>query len=251
MGECFGSYSRYYDLLYRDKDYRAEARYVHNLICEHGGEGKRMLELGCGTGSHARHFADLGYSITAIDMSEEMIRQARENHADSGIIFEVCDVGSFSSHEKYDAIVSLFHVASYQISNERFERYLNTVAHHLNEDGVFIFDFWYGPAVLTEKPSVRVKRAEDQDLRVLRTAEPEVNTLENSVTVHYEVLIEDKCTGRLDRVNEEHHMRYFFIPELTFFLRKSGLEPVKWGEWMTGAAPSANTWGVCCVCQAL
>ncbi len=102
-------------------------------------------------------------------------------------------------------------MASYQISNERFERYLNTAASHLNENGVFIFDFWYGPAILTEKPSVRVKHAEDQDLRVLRTAEPEINTLENSVTVCYEVLVEDEFTGRLDRVNEEHHMRYFFI----------------------------------------
>lgn len=213
------------------------------------GAGKTMLELGCGTSSHARHFENLGYQITAIDVSEEMIRQAREKHVDSDISFEVCDVGNYSSNERYDVVVSLFHVASYQISNESFERYLNTASTHLNKDGVFIFDFWYGPAVLTEKPSVRVKRAEDQDLRVLRTAEPEVDTLENTVTVRYEVLIEDKSTGRFDRVNEEHRMRYFFIPELTCFLDHSGMEAVHWEEWMTGAAPSEQSWGVCAVCK--
>jgi hypothetical protein len=31
----FAAYSRYYDLLYRDKDYAAEARYVHELVQRH------------------------------------------------------------------------------------------------------------------------------------------------------------------------------------------------------------------------
>ena len=44
----------YYDLFYKDKDYENEARSVHEKLVEHDITGKRLLELGCGTGKHAK-----------------------------------------------------------------------------------------------------------------------------------------------------------------------------------------------------
>nr|MBA2706707.1 SAM-dependent methyltransferase [Gemmatimonadaceae bacterium] len=49
----FGSYSRYYDLLYRDKDYAAESAYVASLLAVHAPGARSILEIGCGTGAHA------------------------------------------------------------------------------------------------------------------------------------------------------------------------------------------------------
>jgi SAM-dependent methyltransferase len=250
MTGCFESYSRYYDLLYQDKDYLSEALYVDQLARRYGSGGKLMLELGCGTGSHAVHFADLGYRIRAIDRSEEMIEQARSRHGVSGIAFDVADIASFESEERYDVVASLFHVASYQITNEQLSQYLAAASRHLAPEGVFIFDFWYGPAVLTERPSVRVKRAENEELRVLRAAEPELDSLRNVVCVRYEVLIEEKHAGSWHRVEEEHRMRYFSIPELAYFVENVGMAALHWEEWMSGASPSEHTWGVCAVCTA-
>ena len=42
----FGPYARYYDLLYRDKDYAAEARFVADLVRAHAPRANRLLELG-------------------------------------------------------------------------------------------------------------------------------------------------------------------------------------------------------------
>ena len=50
---------------------------------------------------------------------------------------------------------------------------------HLNENGIFIFDFWYGPAVLTDLPSARVKRLENEDIKVTRVAEPVLHSQQN------------------------------------------------------------------------
>ena len=61
MMDAFGAYARYYDLLYRDKDYPAEARYLHELIQRHAPGAQSILDLGCGTGAHAAEFAELGY----------------------------------------------------------------------------------------------------------------------------------------------------------------------------------------------
>ena len=56
MNPAFDTYARYYDLLYRDKDYAGEAAYVASHIRQHAPEAARILELGCGTGAHAEHW---------------------------------------------------------------------------------------------------------------------------------------------------------------------------------------------------
>ncbi|HEY9777782.1 MAG TPA: class I SAM-dependent methyltransferase [Planktothrix sp.] len=41
----------------------------------------RMLELGCGTGTNALYLAEQGFDVTAVDLSEEALRQAKEKAA--------------------------------------------------------------------------------------------------------------------------------------------------------------------------
>jgi len=49
----FNDYARYYDLLYQDKDYQAEADYVAGLMKRFHLEARSILKLGSGTGIHA------------------------------------------------------------------------------------------------------------------------------------------------------------------------------------------------------
>ena len=76
--KIFGAYSRYYDLLYKSKDYAKEIAYVSRIIDRHASNARRLLDLGCGTGIHACAFAKAGYHVTAIDRSADMLEQARE-----------------------------------------------------------------------------------------------------------------------------------------------------------------------------
>src|SRR5260370_40837549 len=74
--KVFDAYARYYDLLYRRKDYAAEAAYVDSLLRRYEVPGRRLLELGCGTGRHATELASLGYTIHGIDRSDVMLEEA-------------------------------------------------------------------------------------------------------------------------------------------------------------------------------
>src|SRR6478609_5890219 len=80
----FGNYSRYYDLLYRDKDFKGEAQYVHSLIERQRPGARSVLDLGCGTGRHASLLAERGYDVTGVDRSPAMLAEARAREVRGG-----------------------------------------------------------------------------------------------------------------------------------------------------------------------
>ena len=145
---------------------------------------------------------------------------------------------------RFDAVISLFHVMSYQIGNSDLLAVFDTVKQHLNPKGVFIFDCWYGPAVLSDPPVVRVKRLENERVEVTRIAEPEMCPNENRVAVHYQVFIKEKSTGKVEILEETHRMRYLFMPEILGLCEEFGFSVLDSGEWVTDREPGLDTWGV-------
>lgn len=247
MKEVFDAYSRYYDLLYRDKDYAGEAAYVASQLKRHAPRAARILELGCGTGAHAEQLARLGYKVHGVDQSEAMLARAAARKSGLGpeiaarLSFGQADVRSVRTAELYDAVISLFHVMSYQITNADLQAAFATAAAHLRPGGLFLFDFWYGPAVLAQRPEVRVKRLEDERIKVTRIAEPVMHENECVVDVNYTVFIEEKGSGSVRQVRETHRMRYLSLPELAL-LWKGLYEERATLAWMGDAPPSTESW---------
>jgi SAM-dependent methyltransferase len=243
----FDSYARYYDLLYRDKDYAGEAAYVASQLKRHAPQTKRVLELGCGTGAHAEHLARMGYRVHGVDRSESMLARAQARRAGaaaevaSRLSFGSGDVRTLRTGEHYDAVISLFHVMSYQTTNADLQAAFATAAAQLRPGGLFLFDFWYGPAVLGQRPETRVKRLEDDAIRVTRIAEPVLHDGEGVVDVNYTVFIEDKGTGSVRQVRETHRMRFLFLPELAL-LRGDAFEERASHAWMSEDAPGPQSW---------
>jgi hypothetical protein len=151
----------------------------------------------------------------------------------------------------FDAALSLFHVVSYQITNADVLAEFITARHHLDGGGIFIFDVWYGPTVLTCRPSVRVKRMENESLAITRLAEPEIHPDSNVVDVNYTVMVQDKATGNVQEVREKHPMRYFFTPELKLLAAQTEFEVLHSEEWLTGRQPGFDTWGVVFILRAI
>lgn len=248
MNRVFDTYAHYYDLLYGDKDYVAEAEYVASCIREHAPRATRILELGCGTGAHAEYLARMGYEVHGVDMSEAMLERAEARRAAlppelaARISFSHGDVRSVRTNQTYGAVISLFHVMSYQTATADIAAALHTAATHLARGGVFLFDFWYGPAVLMQKPEVRVKRLEDAAIKVTRIAEPVMQVNDNVVDVHYTVFVEFKAMQQVEQIKEQHRMRYLFLPELQQLLASGGFNVLGQYRWMDTRAPDETTW---------
>ena len=156
--------------------------------------------------------------------------------------FQQGDIREIDLHEQYDVVLSLFHVMSYQTTNEDLVAVFRSAKKHLKSGGVFLFDCWYGPGVLSDPPVTRVKRLEDETCKIVRLAEPEMHPNENLDDVNYQIIIEDKETGSVESIKEQHKMRFLFRPEIEMALMASGMEIIDYGEWMTGNIPSEKSW---------
>lgn len=234
----FKSYAKYYNLFNKNKDYDKEVDFVNSLIIKHLPNTKTILNLGCGTGNHDLLLKKKGYDITGIDQSEEMIKIAKEKK--KKIKFIVGDIRNFEINKKFDCIISLFHVMSYQTLDKDLINVFDLVSSHLNDGGIFIFDCWYGPAVLNIKPSVRVKKVKNNDLNIVRKAIPKIISQKNVIDVDYEFIIDEK--GHIKRFSEKHSLRYLFEEELNLYSKDLSL--IEKGEWLTGKEPNKDTWSV-------
>ena len=232
-------YACTYDALYQDKDYEAECDFLEHIFARHAQSPiHTILDLGCGTGGHALPLARRGYAMTGVDCSETMLSEARHKvqalASDFGLRtldFLAGDIRTLDLGRTFDAVIAMFAVISYQTTNEDLAAAFRTARRHLKPGGLFVFDCWFGPAVLTDRPSDRYKIVEREGERVIRFASPTLDVLRHTVRVDYKVLrIKDDHV--LDEVDESHSMRFLFAQEITHYLESSGFQPVKMYPFM-------------------
>jgi SAM-dependent methyltransferase len=240
----FADYAPWYDLLYRDKDYAAEVGFVDGRLRAHGGASGKLLDLGCGTGVHAIEFARRGWNVAGIDLSAEMIERAKARAEAAGLVIpfrqgDACETGP---EHGFDAVVSLFHVASYQTDRDRLQALFRTAHAALKQGGVLLFDYWYGGAVLAQGVETRVKVIEQAPLRLTRIAQSDHDEETATVSVNYTLFCEDTERSTIRRVDETHRMRYWFPFEIDAALAASGFQPVRHSAWLSDDPPSSKTW---------
>jgi SAM-dependent methyltransferase len=247
----FKDYSNYYDALYSDKEYEAEVDFIRHLVSLESSQ--QILDLGCGTGRHDFLLASSGHSVTGVDLSKRMLAIARKKAAQAGtkIEFILDDIRTVRLGKAFDLVISMFAVMSYQVTNDDLFKTLQTARAHLAPGGVFVFDAWFGPAVLAQRPEERVKEITTGDERIIRIAKPELDVLHNLVTVNYTIM-RFKGEQQLDETHEAHRMRYLFLPEVAWMAQSAGFEVVKTCPFMdTGRLPTEKDWNVTWVLQAV
>jgi SAM-dependent methyltransferase len=253
----FQQYAEVYDACYQDKDYDAEAKFVLQLISRYGSTTQTILDLGCGTGRHTFEFAKEGFNVLGVDSSPQMIAKAKAkaNLLPSNILhfpnFLEADVTCFSCSELWDVAVSLFQVINYHVTNEKLLGAFRSVGNALKPGGLFIFDFWYGPAVLTERPTIRIKHVETSEARIIRLAEPVIDVNRNVVDVNYTLLINETNSNTLTEIHERHSIRFLFLPEIELLASAAGFEIIETGEWLTSKPLHDHCWSGYAVARAM
>ena len=248
MSGVFGpSYAHEYDALYGTKDYAGECDAIEKLVRQYAAAPARtLLDLGCGTGTHALEFARRGYAVTGADRSAAMLEIARQKASAAAPRPEFVDgdLRTLRLGRTFDAAVMLFAVLGYQTSDDDFSAALETVAAHLEPGGLFVCDIWYGPAVLAIGTSDRVKVIDEPGGQLHRSSSGVIDAARHTCRVDFRTW---RTAG--DRVADEsvesHMMRFFFPAELEMFFGRAGLEICAVRSFDdVGAAPGESTWNV-------
>src|SRR5690606_35372446 len=139
--------AEFYDLLYQgEKDYAAEAGLLSRLIRERAPGAATLLDVGCGTGSHARALIDAGFRVDGIDLEPAFIDLARAKCPEG--TFHVGDMTALDLPGRYDVVTCLFSAIGYVESETALRQAIAGMRRHLNPGGVLIVDPWFEPGQL-------------------------------------------------------------------------------------------------------
>lgn len=247
------AYASLYDCLYFDKDYEGECQLIEEAI-NNFSERKvtKILDLGCGTGNHAWRLARRGYQVVGLDLSEAMLKLAFQKKNNFPLppgkeppLFLRGDIRNFSFKIKFDVVLAMFAVLGYLPENEDVLAAIKNVSQHLLAGGLFLADFWYGPAVETIRPESRQKLIFVDKGKILREARSELYPEKHHCLVHYRLIIKNEADQKIGEFEEKHRMRYFFRPEIENFLAAAGLNLVKLVAFGDLNKPAdTSTWNV-------
>ena len=137
--DTFADCAPFYDRLTAHHDYDAVARMIEQMLSWHGGPGRRMLDVACGTGKSFLPFARRGYEVTACDVTPEMLEQARAK-ADPEVELVEADMRALPTLGEFDFVTCIDEPMNYLLEPTDVERTFASVAANLRPGGLFLFD---------------------------------------------------------------------------------------------------------------
>ncbi|MDX1676704.1 class I SAM-dependent methyltransferase, partial [Arsukibacterium sp.] len=117
--------SGYYDLMCCDINYHAQSSTVHRLNKMLGNGAYRHLDLACGTGPHIRHFLDLGYQCSGLDLNQPMLELARARCPQANFMLQ--NMCHFSLEQQVDLITCFLYSIHYSASMQALQHCIASV----------------------------------------------------------------------------------------------------------------------------
>ncbi|MEZ5380923.1 MAG: class I SAM-dependent methyltransferase [Microthrixaceae bacterium] len=222
--------ARIYDLAYAGmgKDYAAEARLVRRLVARAGSAvpsataPRSLLDVACGTGTHLAEFAQLGYRISGMDLSEPMLAIARGRlGAEVPLVagsFEALP-GGVTELAPFDLVTCLFSSIAYVSSTESLRRVLGELAALVAPGGALVVEPWI-PREGWLVGHVGHDTVTQGDTTVMRMAHSGIDG--DRATIHFEYLV-----GEPDGIwgfSEDHRMLMAPVAVYVDALADAGLE---------------------------
>lgn len=133
--------SSFYHQLYSNRDEKEAADFIEELIAElQPPPESQMLDLGCGTGRHARRLASYGYDVTGLDLAASSIRNARKAHV-AGLQLYQHDMRLPFGVNRFDYVFSFFTSFGYFKTAAENHAVINNIRTALTTSGKLIMDY--------------------------------------------------------------------------------------------------------------
>ena len=131
-----------YDRLTNDVDYPAVVAFYEQILAREGLHPRTAVDLACGTGSVALLLAQKGLTVTAVDLSEDMLCVASQKAMEAGLPvgFACQNLRDLRLPRAVDLAVCALDSLDYITDPADCEKAIHRVYKALNPGGCFIFD---------------------------------------------------------------------------------------------------------------
>lgn len=182
--------AKYYDTFYSSKKYEDEVKLIQSVIRKYKIKGKRILEVGCGTGSHTVILKRKGFSIVGLDLNREMLEIARKKV--KGVKFVQGNMQNFNLKKEFDIVLCLFSTIHYNTTYAQLEKTLRNFYKHLRKGGLLIFDMGFNKERL--KPGYfTAQTAEEDSISIARVGKTiKTSNTQGKIIFAYVLLKGDK-----------------------------------------------------------
>ena len=129
-------------------------------------------------------------------------------------------------------------------------RGVRNIRQHLKPGAVFVSDFWYGPSVLIDRPTDRVRVLEADGRQIIRATSTTLDVTNHTADVSFRLWTLDKERPTSES-SEMHRMRYFFPQEYALMLSQAGFDMVSISAFPSLDRPlTEETWNAVVVAAA-
>jgi len=144
--------SSFYHQLYANRDEKEAAGFIDELLANlQPSQNASMLDLGCGTGRHARYLASNGFNVTGIDLAASSIRSAQK-YENGSLQFYRHDMRLPFGRNCYNIVFNFFTSFGYFKTSEEDHQVVGNIAAALKPGGMLVMD--YINSAWSEKRSV-------------------------------------------------------------------------------------------------
>lgn len=216
--QLYKKYAKFYDKVYSKKKYDEEVAFIKSIISNFKVKGKNLLDIACGTGTHAKKFSDSGFNVTGVDINSEMLKIAKEKAKNSR--FLEGSMQSFKSKDKFDIITCLFTAINYNKNISELKTTIKNFHNLLNKGGIVIFDLGLVKGQEEKKRGVFIDTHSEKDLQIARISQwnPSRDNPE-SYNINFLMFIKDK--DKIDFEIDEHELGIFAVKDIKSIMAKA------------------------------
>lgn len=251
MITSYGQFAYVYDELMADMPYAEWLRFAREGWARFG-QPKRVVDLGCGTGSLAIPLASAGYQVTGIDLSADMLAVAHQKLEqsisgsrllrDGRLRLSQQDMRQWEMPEQVDSVISFCDCLNYLVEDGDIEQAFQQTYAALKPGGSFLFDVHHPrqfEAYMAEQPFIY----DEDDVSYIWVCdyEPERQEIEHQLTIFARA---EGAAGEQElfqRFEETHIQRSYSPAWITEQLFAAGFREVHAYSDFTWDAPTEVT----------